>query len=466
MDHSSLRTALVIAATLSLASCTAQLEGGDDPQSPTYSSFSGGGGLCTLWGTGYDSNGNVTFQKTGSGCSTGGRSVVFSVTHENKNNNHIGDANYQGNISAYMADYDLDDVGTWLKGNATTSTHGGLNISLALDTMNYPDTTPSGRPNYDGYLFFGVNDISSVRTLGEEDCEVSLGFRVLAAETVPGSEPNGLTPGSRFILGFLMEWQEPAPRTNTAHFLEINLYRSDGFHSNQPHTCPNDGRTYDHCFYSTSGQWAEGQYLAAKDVPGGFPVSASADWRSVSLPVTKLAKSLNWYSKPSSWKGVRITPYYGIETKGKSRIWVETSDARLVCGNSQGSSGNALIRVGQGAYVKSGSSYCSLSSGSHLAACGYSQGQYDNAPQYSSSDLAKLTFTGACTCSSAGTAGPSGLFRVGSAGYIGSGSSYCSLSSGSHLAACGYSQGQYDNAPQYSSSDLAKLTFAGACSCK
>lgn len=59
---------------------------------------------------------------------------------------------------------------------------------------------------------------------------------------------------------------------------------------------------------------------------------------------------------------------------------------------------------------------------------------------------------------------PLGLFRFGTSGNIGKGTTYCSLSSSEIMKSCGYTQANYDSAPLLDRATV-KATLSGACVC-
>jgi hypothetical protein len=121
-----------------------------------------------------------------------------------------------------------------------------------------------------------------------------------------------------------------------------------------------------------------------------------------------------------------------------------------------------LFRVGAGGYVGNVAAYCSLDSGAHMLACGYTQAQYDVAPQYPL-DLSGLKYDGSCACPL-----PKyyGLFRSGAAGFVSQKNGYCLLESAQHLLQCAFSQQQYDVAPQKDPGTGTMGPYLGSCKCQ
>lgn len=444
--------------------------------------------FCSVWAVGNDSAGNVLFGERSPACITGENEMVFSVTHERANNSHVGDKNYRENIRCYMADYFPADIGKWLNRETLLEKDKSKSFSLLIDTINYRAETPTGRPVEDGWLFFGLNDGPDSAILGERDLILRFRYKISGSEVIPKSEPNGLIAGHRLILGFTFEWKEPAPRTNTAHYLEVNLHKTADYHKGQDRYCPNDGQEYDQCFYDLNGKYAEGQYFDVSRVTSAR-TETQGDWKLVEMNVSGFMKSRKWFHPPASWKDVRITPYFGVESKGKSRIWaqVENFSASYIPTNGASTSGQnpswGYFRDGIAGYVSSGADYCFIDSPEQMKQCGFSQINYDSAPQYSRAQIT-LPFKGQCSCglspavsvptatpTVAPTSAPSpsqnppiGFFRDGVAGYVNNGSQYCFLSSGEQMKQCGFSQANYDNAVQYTVSQIS-LPFAGECNC-
>lgn len=448
---------------------------------------------CRVWTNGYNPDGSLNYTPKNSVCQPDETPLVWSVTHENKDNTHFGDQNFNPNITDWMADFNLDDRGSWIKTALKRNKVGRLNFDMALDTMNFPDVTPSGRPNYDGFLFLGLNDLPSETSLGRNVCRVSFDHKVLAFETVADSEPNGLKAGARMMIGFALFWKEGGGRSNNVHFLEFNIEKTDGFHGEQKASCPKGVEGYDHCFYDPEGRYAEGQYYSLQNIPSKFLNTRGLPngFQSTTIEMSEFMKSLGWFSKPQTWDEVKITPYYSLEVKGKNNIAVAYRNVDFSCTQAATANGqestpqNGLFKIGEAAYIRTNGDYCVLKSGEHLRQCGYTQISYDNAPQSAEHYLTSLSFSGECPCgepdssqssaSSAGNTGndsvstpslPSGFFRAGSAGaYLGNGKTYCSFNSGEQMKACGYSQKVYDEKAPLSTSILDSHKSDGVCKC-
>lgn len=122
-----------------------------------------------------------------------------------------------------------------------------------------------------------------------------------------------------------------------------------------------------------------------------------------------------------------------------------------------------LFRDGVGGYLGTGEDYCVFSSGAHLEACGFTQADFDAAPQHPLATVV-TPLTGACACPAARFYG---LFRDAAnpiAGMISVKDGYCALSSGAHLVSCGFAQANYDHAPLKAPADLGPLL--GVCVCQ
>jgi hypothetical protein len=137
-----------------------------------------------------------------------------------------------------MADYSQADIGQWIKKQTAVGLDKSRSFSLVIDTINHRATTPTGRPIEDGWIFFRLNDHPDSAVLGDRDLILRFRYRMAASEVIPKSESNGMTSGNRFISGFSVDWNEPSPRPNTSHFLEINLHKTLDYHQGQVRGCP------------------------------------------------------------------------------------------------------------------------------------------------------------------------------------------------------------------------------------
>ncbi|MEQ9501547.1 MAG: hypothetical protein RIT81_32050 [Deltaproteobacteria bacterium] len=460
-----------------LVSCGSHEEAPDGVRAK-MSSVTGADTFCHAWIVGNDANGNNVAGPLRGDCSSE-PPVYFSVTHERADNTHFGDDNYRPEVRTYMSDYHPSAVGQWLK-LGTSKTGDAHGFAMALDTLNYEDTTPTGRSIKDGFLFFGYNDTRNADLDVSSDLYLNFRFRIR------GADIGGGTAGPdehRVILGASVRWSEPPPRVNQLHFLEINIWRTSGFHAVQnarARRCPSLEVPYDFCFYDTLGRYAEGQYIALEEHASVARVVPGDAWTEISVPLTRLVRTARWHHPPASWSSARLTPYFGLESQGASRLWVEvdgyavTSTPRYAdpfpnrappagvdVGQVVIDSGYpwGLFRQGSGGFVGKGTTHCVLTSGAHLQACGYDQADYNAAPQVHLSTLASR-YDEACDCS---TNGHYGFFRDGVGGYVAVDGGYCSLSSGAHLVACGFSQADYNAGPVLPRSSMGRNR--GACIC-
>ncbi|MCB0369218.1 MAG: hypothetical protein KDD45_07110, partial [Bdellovibrionales bacterium] len=294
-------------------------------------------------------------------------------------------------------------------------------------------------------------------------------------------------------LGVSIPWTE-ANRTNTAHFFEINFFKSPDYHKEQfnPKLCPNNGQyTYDHCYYDPNGKWAEGNYISLSSLINIDSVKIPGDsWNEISIPISEVIKNTGWHHLPNDWSQVKMDVYFGIESQGESRMWLEiddyivTNDTPVYNSNillNQNGSINSpsnetsnnnfqvnlnsyplgLFRVGAAGYIGDGVSYCVLSSGTHLLQMGFTQQDYDNAVQKNLTNI-KEKYIGLCDQNFKDKHW--GLFRINSGGFIATKNGYCSLASGDHLKSCGYQQLDYDKAIQLQTSSMGN--YLGACNCQ
>ncbi|MCB0368922.1 MAG: hypothetical protein KDD45_05580, partial [Bdellovibrionales bacterium] len=89
--------------------------------------------FCHAWVLGNDASGNNVLSNYMGNCLKGEIPSIFSITHENKQNTHFGDANYRAEISSYMADYNPEDLGTWFDYATLNTKTSGKGFSLKLD---------------------------------------------------------------------------------------------------------------------------------------------------------------------------------------------------------------------------------------------------------------------------------------------------------------------------------------------
>jgi hypothetical protein len=263
----------------------------------------------------------------------GGRKpLTVSVTHENDHNNHNGSTNFNKNIGGYVADFDYTaDHGKWLYIHVDDSVPKQLR--MRLDTLHFKKINVTGWPLQFGHLFVGVSDLTVNSTLGES---VSVEFD-LAVTTEPANESKGATfSGRRIILGALGIWPESPPRTNTSHFLEVDLLQtpgySDSYHQRKYPLCADV--PYDRCFYG-DGRFAEGREVSYQTVLSGPLISDNTkDWTHVRVDLSDLFKQLRWVSPPNSWDKAELRAIYiGIESTGSTSTQALIRNYHVIVGS-------------------------------------------------------------------------------------------------------------------------------------
>lgn len=485
LQHAGSATMILFLAILFLAGCTPPIENEQVPQaSPAAnsnsntlgslaSSASVGGERCHRWVNGNDSNGVPTWGGLRGQCEQEANALLFSVTHENECNTHMAcrgypkDLNYRDNILAYMADYNPGHIGTWLNYSAAGN-QSDNQIELAIDTVSYGNIiNVTGRPVSNGYLFFGFSELglNNLVDLGDE-LIVDFEYRI----NMSGLDSMRKS-GTRMMLGTSLRWDEPN-RSNKSHFFEINLFKTEGYHSLHfdPNQCTKD-RPYDHCFYDPKGRWAEGKYVSTQTALY-FPAPIFADntWRRVQVDVLKQIRSYQWRHAPANWSNGRLDGIYvGIESRDRSHLYASVRNFRTSARKAQpigypptaspptsstaqnpnlwinGSAHPIGLFRDQGAGLSSdGQSICYFKDGLHLQTSGYSAADYDQARQIPLSGV-KLPSKGLCNASER-----FGLYRNGLTGIIEHRSGRCILASGEHLAKCGFRQLDYERAPPIS----------------
>lgn len=284
-------------------------------------------------------NGTNILSPAPAGCAWPNNPFLFSVSHESALNSHwrlapdgskIYDDNFVGDSAIYMHDYRDSDLGVVFRHNfiPLDGVSGANYLGMAVDAINFPGTNVTGRDFRDGYLFMGLNDLSVPVPALSKNIYVTLTFRIRGNDLAPYQ---GTASGHRLILGSKFTWPETG-RTNTAHYMEFNLFKSPGFHATQTqYSCPSDGLTYDYCFYDSSpaGLYAEGKYIPISSVSGYQSLSniTTDTWYTVRIPISSLVKKASWFSPPQSWSSATLDGFYlGIESKGASRLWVELKD--------------------------------------------------------------------------------------------------------------------------------------------
>lgn len=256
----------------------------------------------TMWG-----------KSLGRPCASGDTPLLLSVTHENSSNNHVGSKNFIEGFSTYMADYDPEtDIGRWLVLKQSNDY-----IKFGLNTIDYSEiNTKTGWPLRAGHLFTGLND-NSPRLPITGDIKVEFDLKIFKYQVLD----QGSLGGGRFIIGAKAEWAEALPRSNRNHFLEVDLLISPGFAQTYKERIRPGCKdaSYDRCFYSETGKFAEGRQLAADQVPAAMLRESwlSDGWRRYSIDITRLYRTLAWKSVPSSWSDSHITGFYlGVEVIG------------------------------------------------------------------------------------------------------------------------------------------------------
>ena len=188
--------------------------------------------LCTAFVVGHaapshgDSQSLPVLGRFSGDCSQHKKPLLFSFSHENAKNSHIGAANYKPEIHSYMSDFDLDkDRGRWL--DFKVSGEGAeRQIALAIDFIHYQDTDLTGWPLRYGHLFVGANDLSAVAIL-EQNVRVEFDIRVPIA--LLRSQLTKDYSGVRVLIGAVAQWTERPPRINRDHFFEIDLMQTNGY---------------------------------------------------------------------------------------------------------------------------------------------------------------------------------------------------------------------------------------------
>ena len=292
-------------------------------------------GVCSAFVVGYHAkDGPRLYPQWGNfagNCSNNTMPVLFSVTHENDKNNHIGSANYNTNIAAYMGDLDVaTDLGHWIDAKFTPAARGAV-LTMSLDTVNYRQRNVTGWPLQFGHLFFGANDLSVKSTL-DRDITIDFDLRVPRNLVKPEAYRGGYS-GHRIMIGAKLEWDEATPRTNRSHYLEVDLIQSNGYAASygDPKRPLCQDAIYDRCFYSADGKFAEGRELGYRALPKHDPIPTdSNDWVHVHIPLSELCQKLKWVSPPRSWDLARLSGLYiGIESEGAAQATLEVRNYQV-----------------------------------------------------------------------------------------------------------------------------------------
>lgn len=241
---------------------------------------------------------------------------LFSVTQETPAGDHDGSANWIGPGIAYMADYTYPlDLGRWL----TMTERGGI-VSLA-ENIRSGTNSATGWPLAYGHTFVGGNDIS-IPPNATLDRDVAVDMDVQLARLPPRSVGPHFV-GARIVLGGLIEWPESHGRTNTDHYLEIDLAQTPGYgrslgsFANRP-LCFD--APYDGCFYDPNGRNPEGRYVSYDGVLGRPSVPIGGSWTHIAVDYGKVAKALHWVSPPATWANAYLAGLYvAVEGIGQQR---------------------------------------------------------------------------------------------------------------------------------------------------
>jgi hypothetical protein len=263
-------------------------------------------------------------------CPGVGRPALFSVTHENARNNHFGAANFDPDVVAYMEDFDPDTaLGRWVDFQVAERS-GQPIVSIALDTVNFKDTNVTGWPIRYGHLFAAVNDTSAKAALDRSvilEVEVRLRVSDVRPDLTEGYS------GHRVMVGTNIRWDEAAPRTNKTHFIEIDLLQSDGYtesYGDPDYPLCRD-ITYDRCFYSSTGQYAEGREVRYQTFFGGAELLVGGEqWNPIRIDLSEAVRRLAWVSPPADWSVANLDGLYiGIESEGATRTAIDLRNYRL-----------------------------------------------------------------------------------------------------------------------------------------
>jgi hypothetical protein len=286
-------------------------------------------GICSAVVIGYRKlDGPQLFPQRGNftgECQNNAAPILFGVTHENDKNNHIGSANYDPNIVAYMGDFNFaTDYGRWLDSKFYADGDSSV-LTMSLDTINYRQINVTGWPLQFGHLFFGANDLSVKSTLGKS-IFIEFDLRVLK-DAVRPEVPSGEYSGHRIMVGMHATWDEVKPRVNKSHYMEIDLLQSDKYSASygDPDRPLCKDISYDRCFYSIDGQYAEGRELSYQVAVGNSAIPTNtSQWTHVKIPISAILTKLRWVSPPGSWDSATLSGLYiGIESKGSAQSSIE-----------------------------------------------------------------------------------------------------------------------------------------------
>lgn len=425
-------------------------------------------GLCHQWTAGNDSEGKLIKGPLLGNCLPNQTPYLFSVTHENECNHHFAcngypiDKNYRENVRSYMSDYYPNDIGSWLKYSASGDRKTN-SIQLALDTINFANfTTPTGRPVSNGYLFYGLADLSLNNVVNlNDDVWIEFDYRIIQSE-----QTDPIKSANRLTLGMSLHWNE-VNRENKSHFFEINLYKTPGFHAAHfnPNLCPKDS-TYDHCFYDPNGKWAEGKYVSSLIGLGIPEHGPDGQWRAVRVNIFKLIKQFQWFHPPHDLSQAFTSGLYiGLEMQGRSHLYVALRNLRFYKQALWGAwknQGTCSKPCGGGVITQARECLDSLHIDNRVQCFGESTQTIACNTHSCSTSSSTNKPTSSTNVVFNGTSKPVGLFRDGSGGYQSNGISYCVFNSGNELKAAGYSQLDYDHARQIPKAKIL-LPYKGTC---
>lgn len=385
--------------------------------------------------------------------------LLFSVTHEDLNNNHASDLNSNPDIVAYMADHDHDrDFGRWFN-FGFYQTDRGKTLAMSLDTINFEALTPTGRSNRNGHLFFGLNDTSIKSTLNH-DIYVEFDMRVRGDQVRP-ELTSGSYSGHRVMLGASLNWEERSGRSNSSHYMEVDLTMTPGYSYGEPVFEYCRDTQYNRCYYDPAGTYSEGRYVDYAAYLKNLSLPLNHDgWTRVRVPVSGIVRSLGWVSPPSDWSTATFSGLYiGIESQGATRLWIEIVNYRVYTSDQAASVLGiplGLVRVGAAGLLSTPEGVCALSNGDHLAAYSFRQRDFDLAPQVK---LPAQYVVPACPWP---TARYRALFRVANGGFLQTSQFYCTIPDSKTLSTLGFTQQDFDQAYQVFIPAYG-LIYTGAC---
>lgn len=287
--------------------------------------------LCTAFVTGYRAKPDSTpkllpvlGQYRGE-CVKDRRPIVLSVTHENAHDSHSNAANYDKDIASYMSDLDLgQDLGRWIDIGMSQDKDA---ISILIDTVNFSKMNVTGWQIQYGHMFAAMND--RLREGATIDREIVLECDIRIRRSQVNTRDYQGYSGNRVMIGAVGNWSEPPPRTNRVHFFETDLVQSDGYSASygDPESASCKDITYDRCFYSLDGRYAEGREVRYATFFAQMPVPANTEnWTHLRIPLSKAIRRLRWLAPPAQWADARISGVYiGIESQGTA---ITTIDMR------------------------------------------------------------------------------------------------------------------------------------------